>query len=206
MSDLQGCLILRCKGRDVVAGIRAYHSRNLFRVDFHADVSGAVVHMIHRNLCPVRRVGRNIDVVHAGKFSRMRLIQLDDNPFGHLEQGRRDTYGSAQDDFSVVHQVGSFYNGYVDFPQKTVAHVLSDLRQVEVKVLHLVLVDGFAHVLVRLERRTERYGVRLDQCAVHLTARGTARDKAYLKFFPLCMLCFCVGSQCFRHGFRCTYR
>ena len=94
----------------------------------------------------------------------------------------------------------------MDFTQKTVAHVLSDLRQVEIKVLHLVLVDGLAHVLVRLERRTERYCVCLDQRAVHLTARGTARDKAYLEFFPLCMLCFCVGSQCFWHGFRCTYR
>ena len=94
----------------------------------------------------------------------------------------------------------------MDFPQKTVTHVLSDLREVEVKILHFVLVDGFAHVLVRLEGRTERYGVCLDQRAVHLTARGTARDKAYLEFFPLCMLCFCVGSQCFRHGFRCTYR
>lgn len=133
--------------------------------------------------------------MHAGKFSRMRFIQLDDNPFGHLEQGRRDTYGSAQDDFSVVRQVGSFYDGYVDFTQKTVTHVLSDLRQVEVKVLHLVLVDGFAHVLVRLERRTERYGVCLDQRAVHLTARGTACDKAYLEFFPLCMLCFCVAAS-----------
>lgn len=75
------------------------------------------------------------------------------------------------------------------FPKNRSAR-LSDLREVEVKILHLVLVDRFAHVLVRLERRTERYSVCLDQCAVHLTARGTARDKAYLEFFP----CACCAS------------
>lgn len=135
----------------------------------------------------------------------MRFIQFDDDPFGLLEQGRRDTDRGAQDNLSVVGEVGGFYDGHMDFPQKTVAHVLSDLREMEVEILHFVLVDGRAHVLVRLEGRAERHGVGLDQGTVYLTARGASRDEADLEFFTLCMLCFCVGGQCFRHGFRCTY-
>ena len=79
------------------------------------------------------------------------------------------------------------------------------MREVEVEILHFVLVDGRAHVLVRLEGRTERYGMGFDQGTVYLIACGASRDEADLEFFTLSMLCFCVGGQCFWHSFWCTY-
>ena len=75
-------------------------------------------------------------------------IQLYDNPVGQAADGRRDTAGSRQVDFTVFGHFACLDDGDVYFSHETVAHFLSHLREVDVVVGYLTVVHGFAEIHV----------------------------------------------------------
>ena len=183
LSDLACGFVQRSEGGYLVTLVCQHHSSHFLGVYFHADASGTVVYLIDRDFTAVRRIVEHKDVVHSRQFARMSFVQFDNDFVCHTCQGGRNAYRGAQNEVAFRGNAGSFDDSHIDFPQESVAHVLSDLRKVKIEILHLAAIDGIPHFLVRLERSAESNGMRFGQGTVHLVSCCPSGNKSYFKRF-----------------------
>ena len=81
-------------------------------------------------------------------------IQLYDNPVGEAADGRSDTAGGGQVDFTVGCHFAGFDDGDIYFSHKAVAHFLRHLRQMDVVVGNLAVVYRFTEIGIGCVRST----------------------------------------------------
>ena len=83
------------------------------------------------------------------------LVQFNDYFIGHARESRDVSDTGAEHDFSLFAHFAGFDDGEVYFPEKVVAHVLREMRQVHVDVVDVVVVDPRPRVFARLVRGAE---------------------------------------------------
>ena len=112
----------------------------------------AVVWGVEWNFATVRWVERHIHVVHAFEAFVELLVKLDDDFVGIFHPSRSIAKSGAKNHLAVVGNLCGFDDGAVHFAECAVAEFLSQLREVKVEIVHLVVVDVLAQfrcVLVR---------------------------------------------------------
>jgi hypothetical protein len=106
------------------------------------------------------------------------LVQLENDPLGLMQEGRRCTHTAGQCDLAIRLDVADLDDGPIELAEESVAHRLRQLRQVHVEKLRFAGVDAFAQFGIALVRRAEFDRIALGQHAVKRRARAGPGDHA----------------------------
>ena len=124
----------------------------------------------------VRRIERDVDVVHPDELHRLARVHLNDDHVCTLDERRRVADRGRGDD-ALLRDGDCLHESDVDLAEEALARLLCHLREVHVDVVDLAGVDGVAQRRARLIRETLFDALRLGKRTVQLRPRrGTRPD------------------------------
>ena len=196
-------VVHRCQRTNLIGDVRrndVLDFRRIARDERRADAS---VGPNHRDRETIRRIQRNVDIVHSLKSQRLGGIDLNDDNIRSLDIGRSITDGSRRNDVALFRDRGGLDDGNVNLValHEAIAGHLRRGAQIEIAVRNLARVDCLLYVLVRLVRHTEINALNRCQFAVKLRAYRSAGPKID---FERCLLH--ALSQSVRYSLRITGR
>lgn len=169
--------IERCERARVVRDVTRHDAADPVGRARDVRRADAVVDMDDRNGQAVRRVERQVDVVHALEFQRLCVVDLDDDDVRRLDERSRVADGRRRDDVALLRDGAGLDDRDVDMAEVAAARELRDLRQMDVDVVDRAVVDLAAQRPVRLERQALLDAVDRGERFVELRSRrGTRHD------------------------------
>ena len=144
----------------------------------------------------------HVVVVEAAERGLVVGAILDNDLLGHHGQGGGHAHACAEDEVAVGAHLGDFDDGHVDVAVEAVAHVLAQVAQVRVEVVHMARVGELARIRVALVGRTQVDGVDAAQLAVHVVVRRRAGEEVDLELFAFLMEFLGHLGQGNRYNFR----
>ena len=196
-------VVHRCQRTNLIGHVRRndeFDFRRIARNERRADAS---VGPDNRDRETIRRIQRNVDIVHSLKSQRLGGIDLNDDNIRSLDIGRSIADGSRRNDVALFRDRGGLDDGNVNLValHEAVTGHLRRSAQIEIAVRNLARVDCLLYVLVRLVRHTEIDTFNRCQFAVKLRAYRSAGPKID---FERCLLH--ALSQSVRDSLRITGR
>ena len=172
-------VVHRCQRTNLIGDVRSDDEFDFCRIARNERRADASVGPDNRDREAVRRIERNVDIMHALKSQRLRGVDLYDDDIRSLDIGRSITDGSRRDDVALFRNRSSFNDGNVNLValHEAVAGHLRRGAQIEVAIRYLARVDRLLHVLIRLIRHTEIDTLDLGEFAVKLRADRRASPK-----------------------------
>ena len=184
-----------------------YFARNVGGTD-------AVFRSGDRNRLTIRRIQRNIGVMHAFQAYRLGGVNFNDNLFSASYIGRAVAHGSGRDQANhAIAEVVDFANFYDSniragrafavFARShvAIANHLSHVRQMNISVFYFTSVDSFTHGAVGLVRQTTVNNASFNHCLVDFrTNRCASPNVNFERSF------FALFSKSQRNSFRIARR
>ena len=152
----------------------------------------------------MRRIERLSEVMDTADFLGVLVIQLDDDLVRQAADRGEDTDTRGRYDLTVFGDISSFDDSDVDLAEEAIAELLSEHREVHIKVGVLTGVDAVAHILVRLVGRAELNCTCASQCAVETVARAGTSEHTYLEWAACSVLFFGALSDSSRYDLGAT--
>ena len=119
-----------------------------------------------------------VDVVHALELDGLPGVDFEDDAVGALEPGFVVAKRSGGDGAAILVDSGDLDDGHVELAEESVLHVLGDVAEMDVDVLHVAVVDAFADGWIGLVREPDLHAVGGGERAVEFGAGGGAGEDA----------------------------
>src|SRR5450755_2687786 len=133
-----------------------YNSNDFLEIHLQVGLADALAGVHPRDRLAIRRgFEAVVDVVHAFELRRLPAVDLQDHLFGAVYPGLVISDGRGGDQAAVFKDRGYLDKSHVHFAEKPIFHVLGDVAEVDVHVIHLTGVDPLARFGVGLLRKPE---------------------------------------------------
>ena len=139
--------------------------------------------------------------MHSHQTLGQLLVQFDEYLFGKHRIGRYVAQTATEYYFAIVVNIGSLYYSVIELSVEAIAHFLSHLRKVTVKVMAIMGIDTLAQIGQILIRRTHVDGIGAGEHSVGMIAGRCAREDIDLKRTSSLMLALGSGSKRFGYYF-----
>ena len=145
-----------------------------------------------------RRSAHLKDIVHAGEPHRDGPVDLRNDEV-RISHERIRSAGRSRRDDARLRNGDALDDGCINVRRDALVDVHREVRNVIIRILHVALVDGIAHIFLRLVGKAMLYEPCPDQCPVDLVADRRPRQQRQV----LRMAGSCQGE---RHRFRVAHR
>ena len=150
----------------------------------------------------MRRVKGYVVVVEASERGLVVGAVFNDDLLGHHCQSGSHAHAGAKDEFAVRAHLGYFDDGNVDVAVEAITHILAQMAQVRVEVVHVARVGEPSRIGMALVRRTQVDGVYAAQFSVYMVVGRSTREKVDFKLLAFFMELFGHLGQGHRYNFR----
>jgi hypothetical protein len=186
-----------------VGQVGVHHGDHLVRVAAQVGLADAVARLQQRDRNAVRRqLGAVVDVVHALQRRVLAGVDLQNDGVGLVQPGLVVAHRRRRDQPAVGQDARHLDHRHVQVAEKAEPHELRHMRQMDIGVLHLPVVDLLAHRRVGLVGQAHLDAMHLGQCAVELGRGRGAGPQADLEILAVCVQQLDALRQRLRHRFR----
>jgi len=124
-----------------------------------------------------RALGAVVDVVHAFQAQAVAVVDFQDHLVGLVQPGLVVAHRGGRDQAAVFQDARDLDHRHVELAEEAEPHVLRHVREVDVDVSHLAVVDARAAGRVRLVGQAHVHAADLGERAVELgRGRGAGPD------------------------------
>ena len=170
-------LVNRCESTRVIFDVRCDDRSDLIWRARDVRRADAVICLHDRNREAIRRIHRDVDVVHALEIERLGDVDFDDDLVCALHIGSRVAERCRRDDIAVFIDGAGFDDSNIEMSEIAAARELRGFGKVQVEVINGTIVDFLAQHCIRLIRKALLDAVNLSECVVELRTRRCARPK-----------------------------
>ena len=178
-----------------ISNVTRYNCNNFIYFARNVGGTDAVFRFFNRNSFAVRRIQRNIGVMHAFQTYRLSGVNFNDNLFSTSYIRGAVAHGSGRDQaYFAIAEVVDFAN-FNDCNIRTgrtasheaIANHLSHVGQMNISVFYFTSVDSFTHGAVGLVRQTTVNNASFNHCLVDFRTNRCASPNVNFErsFFAL---------------------